>query len=259
MPMLRVFIIGSGRMAWHLGHAIEKSGNIICGIYSRNKVTGLELSHNFQTKFFDKPGTEAENADIVIICVQDDEIVNAALLLENIKGTVVHCSGSVSLDVLNIFENSGVIYPLQTLAGDEPKDLKNVSIVIEAKGLSAHKDIKILASAISENIVFLDSVQRQWLHLAAVFTNNFMNHLWTLAQQMIKEKGIEPQILLPLLKETYEKFSEADPLANQTGPAARGDKGTLEKHLKMLENDPSLWEVYEVMSNSISKNLNGNN
>jgi hypothetical protein len=89
------------------------------------------------------------------------------------------------------------------------------------------------------------------LHLAAVFCNNFVNHLYTLTEQYCHREGIEFRLLLPLIKETAVRLEEVSPSQSQTGPAVRNDRVTIDKHLKMLENHPQLQKMYTLLTDSI--------
>ncbi|WP_373517045.1 DUF2520 domain-containing protein, partial [Pricia sp.] len=96
------------------------------------------------------------------------------------------------------------------------------------------------------------SEQRKVLHLAAVFVNNFTNHLYHIGKEICDEKGLPFEILQPLIQETLDKTEQLTPYDAQTGPARRGDSETLEKHLGQLKN-PEYKKVYEVMGESIRK------
>ncbi|MEP6794849.1 MAG: DUF2520 domain-containing protein, partial [Saprospiraceae bacterium] len=92
------------------------------------------------------------------------------------------------------------------------------------------------------------------LHVAAVFANNFSNHMLTLAESICKEHQLPFEILKPLILETFSKAILSGPKESQTGPAVRGDDKTIEKHLHLLENHPELSDVYKIITNSIVLN-----
>ena len=94
------------------------------------------------------------------------------------------------------------------------------------------------------------------LHVAAVFVNNFTNHLFALAENYCKKEGIHFKELLPLIEETISRLENISPSTSQTGPAARNDEETIQKHLALLESHPQMKKVYEFLSASI-KNFKG--
>ena len=95
-------------------------------------------------------------------------------------------------------------------------------------------------------------MQSRYLHLAAVFACNFANHCFTLSAKVLEEKGIDFDVMLPLIDEMVRKVHTVHPKEAQTGPAARGDNNVMEAQMKLLD-DPAMKEVYRVLSESISE------
>jgi predicted short-subunit dehydrogenase-like oxidoreductase (DUF2520 family) len=83
----------------------------------------------------------------------------------------------------------------------------------------------------------VDYEKRKILHLAAVFSNNFSNHLYSIAYKITKNNNIDFDILKPLIQETANKILLLEPAKAQTGPARRDDMVTINNHLKLLKND----------------------
>ncbi|HEY0899012.1 MAG TPA: DUF2520 domain-containing protein, partial [Sphingobacteriaceae bacterium] len=104
---------------------------------------------------------------------------------------------------------------------------------------------------ISQKVVFMDSVQRRALHVAAVFACNFTNHLYALASGILQKNELDFDLLRPLIRETAEKVQTFLPEEVQTGPAVRGDQQTMNKHLELLQDNPELLELYRKLSQSI--------
>ena len=88
--------------------------------------------------------------------------------------------------------------------------------------------------------------------MAAVFVNNFTNQLYRIAHEITESKGVEFNILKPLILETAKKVQDLSPYMAQTGPAKRNDKKTIRKHLKLLENQHHK-DIYELLTTSIQK------
>jgi predicted short-subunit dehydrogenase-like oxidoreductase (DUF2520 family) len=104
---------------------------------------------------------------------------------------------------------------------------------------------------LSEKVIELNSEQRKTLHLGAVFACNFTNHLLALAQELLEEKGLDYELLKPLIQETLSKIEMNDPASVQTGPAIRKDQATILSHLDLLKHNPDLSELYTKLSQSI--------
>ena len=89
-----------------------------------------------------------------------------------------------------------------------------------------------------------------------MFACNFVNHIYALADDILREEGIPFEVLLPLIDETAAKVHRLTPREAQTGPAIRYDENVINKHLAMLDKTPELKALYETLSRSIHKEAN---
>ena len=144
----------------------------------------------------------------------------------------------------------GVFYPLQSLK-KEVSHLPDIPIVIDAGDESTLKELEVLAHSISDQVVEAGDEERMKLHLAAVIVNNFVNHLYALAEAYCNNEGLDFTLLLPLIKETAERINQISHSQTQTGPALRNDRETIEKHLELLKKYPRLKKIYETFTESI--------
>ena len=185
------------------------------------------------------------------IAVSDFAIRDIVRELRLPDKTIVHTAGSVSKNILR--ENSahyGVFYPLQSLR-KETTYLPDIPIIIDASDEQTLIELDRLAHTITNTVISADDDQRLKLHLAAVFCNNFVNHLYTLAENYCKKEKIDFNLLLPLIRETTERLDTASPAHLQTGPAMRNDQLTIQTHLEMLKNYPEMKKIYEALTQSI--------
>ena len=127
---------------------------------------------------------------------------------------------------------------------------KEVPLCIEAQNDADLTLLHQVASSISDKVYHINSVQRQSLHVAAVFVSNFVNHLYKLGNDICNEHQIAFEILQPLLLETAQKVQILSPDAAQTGPASRKDSTTINKHLALL-TDENQKEIYKILTKSI--------
>ena len=103
-----------------------------------------------------------------------------------------------------------------------------------------NKDMKLLVDLCKYlNLKYyqVNFEKRKTLHLAAVFSNNFSNHLYSIAHKITKTHNIDFDILKPLIQETANKILLLEPSKAQTGPSRRNDRVTINEHLKLLKND----------------------
>lgn len=246
--MVRVVIIGSGNVAKHLFNVFSANEAIkMVQMVSRNKnaLKNFGARINSTTNF-----SKIKEADIYILAVSDDAIKSVSNQLKEVKGIVVHTSGSTTLEALSNHKRRGVFYPLQTFSPNQVIDFKNIPICLEAQENPDLKLLQSLAKKISDTIYNISSEQRKALHLAAIFVNNFTNHLYHIGNTICEENNLPFGILNPLIKETSIKIEKLSPYEAQTGPARRNDVKTINTHLEQLK-DFEEKEIYAVLSRSI--------
>tara|TARA_B100000902_G_C27135441_1_gene825787 strand:- start:181 stop:942 length:762 start_codon:yes stop_codon:yes gene_type:complete len=246
----KISIIGSGNVATRLSKEFLKHKIQIVQIISRNKKNGQSLADRVQASFT----TNINNlqlTDLAIICVNDDSIKDIAKKIPT-NQPAVHTSGFTNIKILKKQENYGVIYPLQSLNKDIDINFQEIPICIESNNMIFKKKIKNLCLKLSINVVYLNSTERQHIHLAAVITSNFSNFLYLIAQKHLHQNNIDFTLLLPLIIHTAKKTKNQNPFTNQTGPAKRGDKKVIKKHLEILNNKDHR-KIYKLLSKNILK------
>lgn len=245
--MISVVILGSGNMAWHLYHAFKTCTDVrIIQHYHYKKQDNLFKESGIP---FTSDLQQLKPADFYILAINDDSIAEISAQLPVLQGIVLHTSGAVSIEALDKKNRTGVFYPLQTLTKSRPVDFSTIPVCIEAEKAKDLELIKVLATKISKHIYTINSDQRRSLHLAAVFTNNFVNHLYQLAYEICEEEGLQTQLLTALILETSQKAIDVLPENAQTGPAKRGDFETMKKHLEKLSGNHKT--IYKTISESI--------
>lgn len=256
---MNIVILGFGNVAQHLVGAFLNSDDVtVVQIYNRSKIIAPPIQ-NCTTEL-----SKIIDADVYIIALPDDAIPDFSEKLPFKNKLVVHTSGSVPMSLLSEKNNNGVFYPLQTFSKDRPVDFKSIPICVEAANASNLLALKKLGNCISEKMVEINSEQRQKLHLAAVFVNNFTNHLYRISEEIIAENHLDFDLLKPLIFETAQKMDTLSPSEAQTGPAKRNDTKTIENHLQLLNDaqesgtlDASVPELYRMLTQSILNNNHG--
>lgn len=246
-----VVFLGSGNVATHLSLNMQKKGLQILQIYSPTAAHAKSLALKLNSAATSNLTALEPHADLYLICISDDQINLIAKQLPEISGIVAHTSGIIGLKALGNFHHYGVFYPLQTFSKNRPINLNRVPFCIEGNDESSRKKLFNLAKSLSHSIYFINSEDRKQIHLAAVFVNNFSNHLYAVAEKFLKEKNLDFELLLPLMNETTAKLNQMKPGEAQTGPARRNDQNTLKIHSEMLENNPGLLEIYQLFSYQI--------
>ncbi|MFY0604243.1 MAG: DUF2520 domain-containing protein [Flavobacteriaceae bacterium] len=227
--MISVAIIGHGNVGTHLYNALHIVKDVeVVQINSRDLTT-------------------LKKVDVTVIAVSDDAIGKVSANIENTL--VVHTSGAVNIQVLKNSSNKGVFYPLQTFSKDSIVDFTTIPICLEAENKKDLMLLERLARMISSQVYHIDSEQRKNIHVAAVFVNNFVNHMYTMAYDICKEHHLPFEILQPLITETANKIQSLSPSEAQTGPAKRNDMQTIQNHLTLLNQQQQ--EIYTKLTQSI--------
>jgi len=251
---MRITIIGSGNVATHMAAALKNAGHNIVQVYSRDMQNAALLAYHVKAEPTDDIQEINNETDVFIIAVKDEVIGILAEQLAKHDKLIIHTSGATDLYALLAFtDKAGVLYPLQTFSKVKEVNFRLVPLCIEGADASITHQIEELAQSISNNIYRVDSPQRKILHLAAVFACNFPNYLYEVARQLLDAKGLDFELLRPLILETAQKVQERLPAQVQTGPAVRNDTGTMDAHLKLLAETPHLQQIYTMLSQGIIK------
>lgn len=194
------------------------------------------------------------DADVYIVSVKDDALpaVAAAWPADQKGRVVLHTAGSVAMDVIaTTSDHYGVLYPMQTFSKNKSVDFSKITVFVEGSDSVAEEVAICLGECIFGKCQRLSSADRKYLHLAAVFACNFVNHMYDVAYDILKGQNIDPTCLLPLIAETAQKVESVDPHDAQTGPARRGDRAVVNRHIDALGNQPLLQQMYSMLSESI--------
>ncbi|MFO7614601.1 MAG: DUF2520 domain-containing protein [Bacteroidales bacterium] len=247
-----IVLIGSGNVAWHFTRVFSEKGIQVLQVLARNKNSAMTLSKDFNVPWISDPAQVNLSADLYIIAVRDDEIESLARQIRLTDQLLVHTSGFTVMDILApASKNIGVIWPLQTLTAGKEVALNKVPFFIEANSPAVLERLKAFAGLVSDKIVVTDSLVRRKIHLAAVIASNLTNHLYTLAASVLEKENIPFDVLAPLIAETAAKAAAQHPAECQTGPAARNDLRVIKEHLTLLKEDPSYYDIYQLISENI--------
>jgi predicted short-subunit dehydrogenase-like oxidoreductase (DUF2520 family) len=252
---LKISIIGSGNVATRLGFALQHAGNDIVEIVSRNAESGKQLALLLNTDFVAFTSHYISNADILLLCVKDDAIEAISQLLLPQTAIIAHTSGFKSkMPLQALGDNFGIFYPLQTMRKEVDMDFSKVPVMIEGSNESTKHVLEEVAKGITVNVHVIEELQRQYIHVAAVFANNFTNQMLVLSESILNMHALEFDILRPLIHQSMENVMNYSPSALQTGPAVRKDFLTIEAHLLLLANDEKMQQVYRIITESILNN-----
>ncbi len=254
---MKTGFIGAGKVGTALAIGLSGIGYQISAIYSRSLTSAEKLAgilpdcHTCQ-----QPQEVVDASDMVFITTPDDAITDVVAKINWRHGQyVLHCSGALSLDVLETAlqdgAETGSLHPLQTFASIDQavNNLPGSTFALEGSEQLLFM-LKQIVTLLRGRAIVLSSEDKALYHVAAVLTSNYTVTLLGIAANLWESFGI-PQTeavsaLLPLLRGTVNNIETIGLPACLTGPVARGDLDTIRKNLAAIAAScPSLLSAYK--------------
>lgn len=238
---MKIVIIGQGNVATSLHAAFAKKNIDAPMVNSWDLVAGT--------------GEPLPDADVYIYAVKDEALAEVVEAVHApMRAIHVHTSGTIPASVFGEDKpHSGILYPFQTFSKVQPlDDFSEVPLFIEGRDIDDVAAIYTLALTLSPRVIEASQADRERLHVAGVFANNFTNCMYRMAAEMLQGTHIPFSVLLPLIDQTAAKVRTLAPQDAQTGPAARGDENVIEHHLELIKNMPFHEGVYRLLTDYIS-------
>ena len=249
--LLKLGFIGAGTVGTALAVRLREKGYHITAVASRSKSSADRLASMVNGCYvYDNKQEVADDAELVFVTTPDDAILGVVAEVEWHRGqSVVHCSGVDSLDTLQKAKDDGAqvgaFHPLQTFASvtHAIENLPGSTFAVEGEGLVVDT-LKEMAGTLEGHWVMLGPGDKVLYHAAAVIACNYMVTLLKLATDLWQTFNVSPseatKALLPLLRGTVNNIENVGLPNCLTGPIARGDVGTIHKHLDALESSVPL-------------------
>jgi len=250
--MTMVFI-GAGNLATRLSLEMFRKGMIIRQVYSHTADSAQSLADKLNCGWTTVPEEIISDADLYIFSLKDSVLEEVLSRIKPNQGIWIHTAGSVPIDIFKYCSSRyGVLYPLQTFSKEREIPFNTIPLFLEASSEEVADTLYNLAQTLSENVRFISSEKRRYIHLAAVFACNFTNHMYVIAEKILANESIHYNVLQPLIEETAAKIQDIPPTRAQTGPAVRYDRNVMDKHIELL-NDERYKDIYQLLSKSIHK------
>ena len=236
---MKLGIIGGGRAAWAFGSTWQRIGWPLAGIALRSN-SPIASRLDTQKRSVDELASESE---LILIAVSDRAIAEVAASILQTKAIIFHPSG-----ILTSLRGGFSLHPLKALPPvGEPSDLRDALLVFEG----AHREIaKRIADAAGARLAEIAPQQKVLYHAAAVFGSNYVAALLDIAEELI---GIDHarDDLAALAQSAIDNWLAHSDARRFTGPAARGDREVIERHLAALQGNPRLAELYKLLAERI--------
>ena len=233
---MNIVIIGKGNVATNLDYAFRKKGVACQMVSSRDGLNQLPA------------------ANVYIYSVKDEALAEVVAQVQGKEKSLhLHTSGTMPITVFGADKpHAGIFYPFQTFSKARLiEDFSTVPVFFEARGIDDISAVYSLALTITSHVYEASQQDRERLHVAGVFTNNFTNLMYTMAAELLKSTHIPFSALLPLIDETAAKIHSMAPRDAQTGPARRGDENVMSHHMQLLSEEQR--EIYRLLSEAIKK------
>jgi predicted short-subunit dehydrogenase-like oxidoreductase (DUF2520 family) len=254
--MQRIGFIGAGTVGTALAARLNEKGYAVTAVSSRTITSAERLAAVVgKCQIHDSGQGVADAAEMVFITTPDAVIPQIAAQVKWHPGQrVVHCSGADSLDVLTPATRSGALtggfHPLQTFASitHAIENIPGSTFALEAEE-PLLGTLREMAVALDGRWIALRPGDKVLYHAAAVLACNYLVTLVKMATDLWQTFGASaPQAveaLLPLLRGTTNNLENVGLPNCLTGPIARGDSGTIEKHIAALKaRAPQLLPAY---------------
>jgi predicted short-subunit dehydrogenase-like oxidoreductase (DUF2520 family) len=185
-----------------------------------------------------------DDADVVLLCVPDTAIADVSRGLTPGRGWVGHTSGATPLKALDPHERRFGLHPLQSFTqarGAEQLDGTYAAITAETEearevGFELARLLGIRPFALAEE-------DRALYHAGAAIASNYLVILHDAAAEIFEEVGAPPEALRPLMQGVIDSGFEL------TGPIARGDWATVDRHFEAIRaRKPKLEPLYRVLA-----------
>lgn len=249
---MRIAIIGAGSVGTNLHHALAQKG------------IRAELVHARPLTADPAAVAALPKADCYIYTVADHALREVVSKVQAPQALHLHTSGSMPIEVFGADKpHAGVLYFFQSFSREVLiDDWSGIPCIIEGRNIDDIAAIYSLAQCLTSHIYEANQHDRERLHIAGVFANNYTNLMYQIAADVLQGTQIPFEALLPLIDQTAVKVHTLKPFDAQTGPAKRGDKEVMNHHLKVIGerlpvtgdfSSEEIGEVYQALAALIEK------
>ena len=230
---MKIAIIGAGSVGSNLHHAFELKGIKTELVHARPLTADPEAVRSLP------------QADCYIYAIADHALKEVVQKVDAPRALHLHTSGSMPIEVFGEDKpHAGILYFLQSFSREVLiDDWSGIPCFIEGRNIDDVAAIYSLAQNLTDRIYEASQQDRERLHIAAIFANNFTNLMYGIAADLLKDTSIPFEALLPLIDRTAAKIHTMTPREAQTGPAKRGDLAVILHHLDLLTGEKENGDV----------------
>ncbi len=254
----KIAIIGLGMVGTAIGRLLSKAGHEIVAVADKSPAAMKRALPYTGGKAFRDPKKAVTEADCILITTPDDIIATACAGIADSRLVkdkfIFHMSGAGGLDLLASAKEAGaltaVIHPLQSFSSIDTaiNNIPGSIFGITAKS-KAKKNAQVIVKDLNGIPIFITSAQKPLYHAAACFASNYLVSLLNVVEAIYESIGISNEnarrAYLPLIYGTLHNIEQKGSIQALTGPIARGDEGTIKKHIiAMDKKQPQYLSLY---------------
>ena len=250
----KIGIVGAGRLGTALAMQFKQKGACLTGVSCKTFEETKHIAEALGVKPYEYNRDLAKNSDILFITVPDNAIINIVkeLMTEDLPNDlcIIHCSGALSALELPVDErvHRASFHPLQSFASGDAR-FKDIYIAMDGDdyALAIARELCLMLGARPLNI---PSKDRALYHATACITSNHLVAILSVAEGLFAKWTDSPEearkAMWPLIQGSLENYKKYGPKGALTGPIARGDNKTIEKHLNVLPKEQQ--DFYKILS-----------
>jgi predicted short-subunit dehydrogenase-like oxidoreductase (DUF2520 family) len=273
LPKPPIAIVGAGNLAGALAVALREAGYRIEQIVSRGSAASLQRAQRLAREVGAAVAVPAQaviQAEIVWFCVPDGAIADAAEALAGAvdwKGKVaLHSSGALAGDELRVLRDQGAavasVHPLMTFVRGSRPPLAGVPFALEGSP-KAVRAVRAIVLDLQGQPFAIRKQDKDAYHAWGMFASPLLTALLASGERVAVAAGVSPRAararMLPILRQTLANYARLGAAESFSGPIARGDVATVQKHLQVLQRVRGAREVYVALARAALRDLPAKN
>lgn len=255
-------VIGPGKVGSAIAIGLSKAGRSPTLIYGPRREKALELAERTRGAVVGSVAEVIVGAKTILLTAPDDSLEGLVQEIGKVETPFLdkifyHTSGALGSEILSPLKERGAftasLHPLQSIADRETgwRLLAGSWFALEGDE-EAVREGRILVESLAGQSLVLKAGTKTLYHAAACVASNFLITIEYIASRILAQSGIEQteffSVVGPLIKGTINNLEAKGPIQALTGPIARGDLGTVRRHLGEMEKAiPAYLEFYKVM------------
>lgn len=258
---MKIGFIGAGKVGIAIAHVLKKKEFEVVAVSDADGEKAFSKARQYlgdSTKYTSNNMEVIRVSDIIAITTQDYAIKEVAKEIheksERLDGKLFfHTSGAHPSSILKPLDEKGAtlgsLHPLQSFPDIDSaiRVLPNTYVFIEGDG-EALKTLEALGKSIGQATIPIEGNNKVYYHLCAVFVCNLLCALLYSSEKIMKKIDITLEPFFPIINATLHNIQSNGPLMSLTGPIVRGDKGTMEDHIRSMGDMNLHKRIYKALS-----------